>query len=886
MNRFLLQSSLRASLLGAALLSIGTLPARAQTFDFALPYDDATATSTDDSALNPAPLTNAQRVSVKGGHFVDATGKRVRFVGANLVATASFTRPEDAPAVAARLHKYGFNIVRLHHMDASWANPSIFGADHDSGKGPNQIVDANSLSLLDNMVGELSKNGVYVDLNLHVARALSPGDGFPDTDKLPELGKVTAYFEPQFIAQQKEYARQILGHVNPKTGKKWADDPTVALVEINNEDTLIGHAWDGSLQALPPFYRETLQKGWNTFLKARYADDGALRRAWSGEDLGENIARDVSLGEGTAQWKLSKQGKAQGNLEIVPAEIENANNDAKALKVTIDKKPDNDWQMELVQEKLSLREGQYYTASFRARADALRSVNVSVGINRAPWTRYGAATFGLTPQWQEFHFVFRAGGADLDNNRFDFAMGGASETAYIADVQLRPGIVADIAPDWSLQKANFDLPGSSIVPTQGQDWIDYLAAVEKSYVDTMTDCIKNEIGYKGLVTCSQASYGAWAGVARESRTDWIDMHAYWQHPNFPGKAWDQNNWNIPNTAMTDDAGTGTLLGLATHRVAGKPFTVSEYNHAAPNDYASETVPLIFSYAAAQDWDGIFLFDYNGDRDKWNSDKIRGYFSVDSDPNKIAFLPSMARAFVRGDMAALAATTTLTVPRDRLLELSARTRSDNVYNSIIADEWRKRGLTRADLLQSRLQLQLSATGAEAEPKLTRSGARGGQWNWDFVGGRGLISVDAPSTKVIIGRIGDDFLVGPIQKGALRVSGVQSSNQWAALSLVSLDKLPINQSKSLLLTAMNRAENKGMVWNEQRTSVGDKWGTGPTQIEVPKAQIEIKTNAKRARVFQLSPTGARGPIQKSQLKDGVLSFQIGPQDATVWWEIATE
>ena len=173
----------------AILLSSISLPARAQTFPFELPWDDSAQSATSVGDLNPAPLTNAQRISVKDGHFVDATGRRVRFLGTNIVSSAAFTRPEEASSVAARLHKFGFNIVRMHHIDASWSNPSIFGADHDAGKGPNQKVDADSLELLDNFVAELKKQGVYTNLNLHVSRTLSPGDGFPDTDKLPELAK-------------------------------------------------------------------------------------------------------------------------------------------------------------------------------------------------------------------------------------------------------------------------------------------------------------------------------------------------------------------------------------------------------------------------------------------------------------------------------------------------------------------------------------------------------------------------------------------------------------------------------------------------------------------------------------------------------------------------
>ena len=876
MSRF----SLRPALL-AALITSMSLPARAQTFPFEMPWDDSAPSATNVADLNPAPLTEKQRIAIKNGHFADASGRRVRFLGTNIVASAAFTRPEDAAAVAARLHKFGFNIVRLHHMDASWANPSIFGADHDAGKGPNQTVDADSLELLDNFVAALKKQGVYTNLNLHVARSPSPGDGFPDSDKIPEMGKVTAYFEPKFIVLQKDYARQILDHVNPHTGLRWADDPAVAVVELNNEDTLIGHAWDGSLQAMPLFYRNTLLNGWNTFLKARYQTDAKLKNAWQGQPLGENITRDVALGAeaATAPWSLSQQENAQGTLETVATE-----NGAKALKVSIAQKPTYDWQMEVMQTNLSLRDGQYYTASLRARADAPRTISAGVGINRAPWTRYGSATLQLTPDWKEFRFIFRAGGDTPDANRITFGVGGASDTVYLSDVQIRPGALAEIAPDWSLDKANFDLPGSSVVAAQAQDWTDYLAAIENSYVQTMTDYLRKDLGFKGLITCSQASYGGWAGVARESRTDWIDMHAYWQHPNFPGQAWDAANWNIPNTPMTDSADAGTLLDLAAHRVVGKPFTVSEYNHAAPSDYASETVPLILGYAAAQDWDGVYLFDYNGNRDTWKTNAIENFFSVHSDPNKLAMLPGMARAFLSGDIAPFQATTTLTVPRDELLKFNAQKRSAGVYDGMVAGDWRKWGLTRDDLLNSRVQLQLAATGGE--PKIVRSGARGGQWKWNFRGDRGVVTIDAPTAKSFVGRVGDAFVVGPLQAGTLGVAAIESPNDWAALSLIALDKLPVNQSKSLLLTAMNRAENTGMGWNADRTSVGDKWGEGPTQITVPRATISLQTRAKTARVFRLTPTGERGAIANSSLKDGVLSFEIGPDDKTVWWQIVTE
>ncbi|HEY0075782.1 MAG TPA: hypothetical protein VGB77_16900, partial [Abditibacteriaceae bacterium] len=73
--------------------------------------------------------------------------------------------------------------------------------------------------------------------------------------------------------------------------------------------------------------------------------------------------------------------------------------------------------------------------------------------------------------------------------------------------------------------------------------------VERDYSVMMRDFIQKELGSKAPVTCSQAWLGGLGGVLRESRMDWVDMHSYWQHPHFPNKQWDMNDWTIENKAM-------------------------------------------------------------------------------------------------------------------------------------------------------------------------------------------------------------------------------------------------------------------------------------------------------------------------------------------------
>lgn len=892
----------RLFLAGAALVAFSSAP-RAQTrFPFSMPWDDASKNALDASDLNPAPLTGVQRLTIKNGHFFDTTGRRVRFLGTNLVSTANFSTPENSARFAARLHKFGFNCVRLHHMDASWANPNIFGQNRDNDHDSNAQVSPQSLDLLDHTVANLKKNGLYVDLNLHVARAPSPGDNFPDTDKIPQLGKVVAYFEPRFIALQKDYARSLLTHKNPYTETRLADDPALALVEINNEDSLVGEAWSGTLQSLPLFYRTTLRAGWNKFLCARYTNSGALRKSWNaplGIADAPNLLRNARFEEGGAvngtpdSWQLETQEGAKAALSVIETQNAPENGPAgKALRVNIEAVPDQSWKLQLHQTGLNLKPNSFYTVSFWARSDAPRGASCYFALDQAPWSQVGGNNaLSLSPDWKLQRFAFRTGATLTDHTRFSLALGNAKDAVEIADLKLVTGAVALVPFDQSVESATLDLPPvQGATPMQARDWIEFLGAIEAAYVSTMRNTIKRECGFQGAVTCSQASYGGLAGIARESASDWTDMHAYWQHPDFPGRAWDLSNWRIPNTAMLDDAKGGTLAGLAAYRVEGKPFTVSEYNHPAPNEYASETVPTILAYAGLQDWDGIFLFDYNGDRDNWNPGKIRGFFDSDSDPNKMVFTPAMARAFLGGALAPASAKTTLVVPKDSLLDLTAQMplAAAWTFGESVPALWRANGMGLSDALSSRMAVRLVEGSGAA--RLERSGARSVHagnpaFDWRFSGAQGHLVVDSPSVKALVGRVaGESSSFWPL--GALSIGSPRSSNGWASFVIVARDGKPLEKSGSILLCTLDRAENANMTWNAEHTSVGDRWGDGPPLLETPSATLELHTTAARAQVWKLDASGKRSGVLPSTLSKGQLKFALAAGDATPFYEIALQ
>jgi len=87
-----------------------------------------------------------------------------------------------------------------------------------------------------------------------------------------------------------------------------------------------------------------------------------------------------------------------------------------------------------------------------------------------------------------------------------------------------------------------------------------------------------------------------------------------------------------------------LFRIAAERLHGKPFTVSEYNHPAPLDSQAECVPMIASFASAQDWDGIWLYTYSHSSDGWYRENMNSYFDIDTNPAKWGFMRAGAAIF--------------------------------------------------------------------------------------------------------------------------------------------------------------------------------------------------------------------------------------------------
>lgn len=830
-------------------------------FEFTIPVP-AEGSVVDVSGLNVGAAGEAGFVTIEGGHFVDGSGRRIRFLGTNLTFDDAFPPKERAPEIARRMAALGINIVRFHHLDAHHSPRGIW----DPAFEDRQHMDSGQLDRLDWLIHQLKQQGIYANLNLHVSRSLGPADGFPDPQLRPKYDKGVGNFEPRMIELQKQYARDLLTHVNAYTGNAYAQEPCVAMVEITNEDSALRFALGTELHTLPEPYATTLRGLWHAWLRERYEDTAALRAAWDegSQPLGEEMLRDPALERGTAEWRLEAPAPAQGALDVVEDPER-----GRVLHAALTQTGTQSWHFQVHQVGHTLQDGRLYTVGFAAKAVPPRAIYVNARYDIEDWRMVGLSErIDLDEAWREFSFTFRAKEPLAEHTRLSFNNTNSVGEVWYADVSLRPGGVLGLPEGESLEDGSVSLPSASATQAARRDWIAFVMELERRYTLEMYEFLKGELDLRASVIDTQATYGGAGGLLRESRMDYTDVHAYWEHPRFPGRPWDGNNWNIPNTPMTAALGRDTLTRLAMYRLAGRPFTVSEYNHPAPNDYRAECMPMLGAWAALQDWDGIFQFCYGQHPEDWAGDEIDGYFRMSGDPAKLAMMPVAANLFRRWDVPAAQGAWQLLLPRQQIARLVRDHGGD------VSPIWRACG---AEPEQARaIRLSVDWTDGD-EPRLVapeNPQARPSEVGWYLLEDeRPVFLVDTERTVVLVGEVAGretEFTHAQIDVG-------ETSNGYAAIALTSIDGLPLTQSRRMLLVALNRVENQEMGWDEERRTVGREWGHGPTICEGVPVTLSID-GRENLRAWALAGDGTR--------RTPVDGLTVGPAYETIWYEVGAE
>ncbi|MBK9140637.1 MAG: hypothetical protein IPM17_18085 [Verrucomicrobia bacterium] len=218
-------------------------------------------------------------VNAKGQFaFANSPGIARRFYGVNLCFGAHYLSKTEADQLAERLVRLGYNALRIHHYER----------DLTQGQRPTTSLNPDKLEQFDYLMAALIRRGIYLTTDLFVSRPVAWRDLGMDRDgQVPmDTFKILVPVHPGAFENWKQFARALLTHRNPHTGRTYAEEPALAWIAMINEGNFGNFLKD--LRTFPEW-----KQAWNRWLAGAYPDRAALATVWGGElKADENPAED------------------------------------------------------------------------------------------------------------------------------------------------------------------------------------------------------------------------------------------------------------------------------------------------------------------------------------------------------------------------------------------------------------------------------------------------------------------------------------------------------------------------------------------------------------------------------------------------------------------
>jgi hypothetical protein len=359
-------------------------------------------------------------------------------------------------------------------------------------------------------------------------------------------------------------------------------------------------------------------------------------------------------------------------------------------------------------------------------------------------------------------------------------------------------------------------------------------------------------------------------MTRESQepTDFYDTHWYW---NFP--FWESSGTHpVP---MVRERRNGFVNGVFERRV-DRPFFVSEWDHAWPDEWRAESSIAYAAVTALQGWSGMAIHTYryasygpvdhiSGGASTINGVTYRNHFDSFNDPAKFGLFYHAALIVRRADVRRAEKVALLKVP-------------DQPSDGSDWRAWTPNELPGLELLAEQHVAGVALAAEPCDPDVVLApgdvpaeGATSvvsdtGEVSRDWSKGVGII--DTPRTKAVYGFVGT--------AGRLSLNGlaIDARTDFAVIALSSLSDDPTGSSRSLLLSAIGRCDNTGARYDAERGVQLDR-GQAPVLIEVIEARIALKTSHNDLKVWLISDRSEAVTPLKVTYANGELIFDIGPQ-----------
>ncbi len=852
---------------------------RSKWFEFYLPWNDSSKTVTDMSAYLDAPAGKYGFLKVTpDGHFrFENKQETERFVGVVNVAIANFPTKEQAKILAARMAKFGINLVRIHLMDVE----GNYGLFQNSTQNTLQIS-AERLDKMDYFIKCMKDKGIYFNFCIHAGRMYKTGDGV-DSPVKNDQSKYVTLFNQKIIDLQKDFAQKIIGHENPYTKLTYADDPAMATVELTNENSMFNGwlGWQGdyifgeTTGGIGTFYSNELDSKFNNWLAEKYENDSTLAEAWKGESgsLVSELVKNGSFEQNLTNWSTwINTPTVQGTFA---ADNSQAKHGSKSLRATVTKTGEYGWYFQIKTNNFAVKKNSSYKLSFYARADVEKELYLDIMENET-WKYISGPTFNTTKDWKRYE-IFFASSFESEKTIVQFNFGKQAGTFWVDSVSITETFGTGLEAGETLAEKNIKRVKNSEIGKYSKqrvgDNAEFYFDIEKKYTEELSGYLKNNLDVQCPITFTNNYFGL-AEMYAQSQADYIDFHMYWDHPGFPN-GWSDVNFTMNNKSILLNPEGSTINKMALTKVKNLPHVLSEYNHPYPYIFQSEAPSLLYAYGSFFDLDGIMWHAYY---DYMNNFSIRYqdmFFDIAMHPvmmtQMLLAMPyrmkyiEKAKTFVEGNY------------RSTDIFNNTKTYQDNdiinIENAEYGTSFLQHGFRHGNFNAD--STFLSGTLANPGKVIT---SETGELKWD--GNVGFFTVNNPFWQGATGYLGGKT----IELGNITISNVATTENmnFASIHLISLDSLPISQSKKLILLTGARLENQGLKWNDTKTSLVSAGGT-KALCEPVQATVSFKqASSDSLSVYMLNQTGKRTDSLLVNQFEKTAKFNVNKN--TLWYEIS--
>ncbi len=826
------------------------------------------------------------RIVSKNGHFVNQKGERIRLLGSLLSYSACYPDSAQAIRIARRFQDLGINAVRFRGWDvtATWGYLLPWQASTTD-----TVFNNDNIKKLDWFIYQLQQHGVYVFLNFN---AFTPRqrDGVWKYDSINYSWNVLALqsFHPSYQNAQRKFIKNIMQHVNQFSKVAYKDDPTIALINITDENSLATY-WSRNFQngSTPLFcysHRMLFDTLFNSWLKKKYSNDATLKLAWSNGTINSNnILRDPGFEDAfSSPWTLSVGSTTSAVLAYSDGDKVEGSQSARVRIQTSGSYP---YELQLRQGQCNIIQGRQYKITFWAKTttqQVKRPLSILLVRDNTPYDPFGInVTDTITSAWKQYSFTFVAN-TTYPTALLIFGLGGSMGDVYLDNVSFTEEAPTTLLPGESLVTNNVSaLWGRNTVSNKRtESALEFIQEITSSYYQSIfqlfRDTLKSQIMLSGNGITNSLS-----DVVTNKNADYTCATGYWGY--FLNSFEDGKPWQMYRYPMAESPYGAQLASLALGKQKGKPYIVNNMYQIYPSSNNLELTTMMPIYSSFQDWDGIFFGEWCSDINKMDSANITrlGWWEVKGLYNIHSQLPAITYAlqqgFVQPGTTSLPFNYSSYLAKNPAWQTSAYFLPQSCDNRI--PYFRR---TEIDSLDAKVQTFLpqneipeftDVNGLDMSNITTDTK----QIQWNQVDGW---------VKANTGRFMS--ITGKLNKGIISFDSTISIEKtdntvYGALSWVSLDTININQSaKSFLTFASSRIQNHGAIW-EGDSSLWKSWGNEYTELEALTARFTVTSTFDTLIVYPLNAQGeiTGTPIVAQKGTNNKFRFTLNQSQTKCLW-----